>query len=157
MSFLIINADDYGMDACRDLGILLGIALGCVSSVSAVVTGEDRSVRKWSFYILKKMMRNKSIGRHVDLTSEELLSHKQEDLFDNFKPLYYDKRDFWRGATLNKLNMRSLERDVLDQINKLKNIFGFAPTHIDGHNHVQVASREIYLLFKNYPACYPDH
>jgi len=149
---LIVNADDFGLDNGRDLGILIGAVLGCITSVSVVVTTPPTIVRRTFYRILRFLNSRVSIGLHVDLTSARLFSAEGADgsglIQIEAGKEFGDKRDFWMAAHSGRLSHNRIQDEIKCQVRRFIDLFGGPPTHIDGHNHIQVASPEIWKIFR---------
>lgn len=74
---LIINADDFGIDVDRDLGIAFGVLAGNITSVSVVVTNGVSWFRKKLVHLIYTKA---SVGIHVNLTDNPLSKYLMEDL-----------------------------------------------------------------------------
>ena len=63
---LIINADDFGIDIDRDIGIAYGVIKGYITSVSVITTNKIGIIRKILINIIRKRA---SVGIHINLTT----------------------------------------------------------------------------------------
>ncbi len=122
MQNVIINADDYAMDAGVDGAILRLAETGAVTAASAMVLSprwpeSARSVRDAPPL---------SLGLHLDLTSPfadgEFAAQKLPALI--------------MRAHIGLLDRRKLRREVDRQLSLFESAFGAAPAFADGHQHV---------------------
>ena len=144
---VIINADDFGIDFDRDLGIFFAVLLGHVSSVSVVVTNKISCVQK----IMVRIMRKKiSVGLHVNLTDNPLIIFNADELcihkYDFSKPKY----NFWRNCLENNIITKKIESEIKAQFDTFVNEFGFIPNHLDGHNHCNIFNKKVNNIFVDY-------
>ena len=142
---VIINADDFGIDIDRDFGIFLGVIRGCITSVSVVVTNKIGLLRK----LMIKIMRTKaSIGIHINLTDDNLINYRANDIYYHCYHYKKTKYSFWRNAIENTININKIRKEIKCQLDKFYNNYNFFPEHIDGHNHCNIFNKEIEELFE---------
>lgn len=151
---LIVNADDFGIDIDRDIGIAYGVLKGYISSVSVVVTNKIGIIRK----LLIKLIRKKaSVGIHINLTDNPLTKYRMEELvFYNYD---YKKRKFcfWENAIKGTINIRNIRDEINEQLNKFIKKYKMFPSHIDGHNHCNIFNKDIEKIFENISNDYNIH
>ena len=75
---IIINADEFGIDYDRDIGILYGVLKGYITSVSVIVTNKVSFFRKILICIIR---RKASVGLHINLTDDPLTIYKADELY----------------------------------------------------------------------------
>ena len=151
---IIVNADDFGMDIDRDFGIFYGVLKGYISSVSVVTTNKIGVIRKILVYIMKKRA---SIGIHINLTDNPLIKYKMEELCKNFYDYDRKKFIFWKNAINNTIYMEKIKDEIEVQINKFVKKYKMIPNHIDGHNHCNIFSKEIEMIFEEVSNKYNIH
>lgn len=143
---VIINADDFGIDVDRDLGICYGVLKGYITSVSVIVTNDITPLRKFLVSIMKKKA---SVGIHINLTDDPLCKYQCSDLYTNYYHYSKNKYIFWRNAVENNIRINLVEMEMMAQLQKFIEGYGFAPEHIDGHNHCNIFHRDIQKIFEN--------
>lgn len=134
-SLLIVNADDYGHDrAATDLTIEC-FGRGELSSATAMVYMPD-SERAAALALEHDL----PTGLHINFT--EPFCHPDVPAGVKERQAEACRR---LGAHLRlyswtyDITVRSLVEDAIrDQAERFEELFGRAPTHVDGHNHVQV-------------------
>ena len=151
---IIINADDFGIDIDRDLGIFYGVIKGYVTSVSIIVTNKIGWFRKLLVCIMKKKA---SIGIHINLTDNPLLKYTMEELC--LKNYNYERRkfSFWRNSIDSTLNFKMIDEEINIKFEKFIKEYGFIPNHIDGHNHCNIFNKKVEELFENISIKYKIH
>jgi chitin disaccharide deacetylase len=136
MKYLIINADDFGADVCRNQGIAEAVDAGVVTSISVLVNGpafDDALARLPAW-----QRRGVSVGLHVNLSEGCPVG----------KGLYilpYEHGCFRGKSTTHKLLMQrgnaELEREVSLEIEAQIGLLvskNIRISHLDGHQHVHV-------------------
>src|SRR6187549_2673272 len=113
---LIINADDFGMSASVNRGIIKAHEGGVVTSASLMVRREAAS----DAALYTRTHPQLSVGLHVDLG--EWVCHDEE-----WRPLYV-------VAPLD--NRAAIERETTRQLTAFRELTGGNPTHVDSHQHV---------------------
>lgn len=142
---VIVNADDFGFDLDRDLGILYGVLKGYISSVSVVVTNKIGIFRK---IIIKIIKRRASVGIHINLTDNPLVKYNMKEFCNNDYKYEKSKFIFWRNAIEEKIKLQKIKEEILEQINIFEKKYHFIPEHIDGHNHCNIFNRNIEKIFE---------
>ncbi|MCK9197011.1 MAG: ChbG/HpnK family deacetylase [Syntrophales bacterium] len=136
MKYLIVNADDYGADVCRNQGIAKAVAAGVVTSISVLVNGlafDDALARLPAW-----QGRGVSVGLHVNLSEGYPVCKGLAVL--------PDEHGCFRGkSSTHKLLMQKgnqeLEREVAQEIEAQIGLLeskGIKIIHLDGHQHVHV-------------------
>lgn len=140
MKPLIVTADDYGMSAVIDEGILALIQAGRVSATSCMTLSP-----RWSQAARRldtAVQASAHLGVHLDLT--EFAQPRQ--------PL----RSVIVKAYLHRLDGEALKATVADQLDRFEQALGRAPDYVDGHQHVhqlpQVREALVAELVRRYPA-----
>lgn len=151
---LIVNADDFGLDLDRDLGIAYGVIRGYISSVSVIVTGNTGRLRK----SLIRMIRKKaSVGIHINLTDDPLIICRAEELCGVQYAYKRWKHNFWRNSIDGTIDVDKIGEEIDAQIKAFATAFGFLPEHIDGHNHCNIFSPMIAKRFESVASRYKIH
>lgn len=151
---VIINADDFGIDYDRDIGIFYGVLRGCITSVSVVVTNKIGRFRKILIAIIKKKA---SIGLHINLTDNPLIMYNASDLYAIEYNFSKTKYTFWKNALENNIFLDKIRNEIEKQTFKFINEYGFTPEHIDGHNHCNIFNKNINFLFERIANKYGVH
>lgn len=142
---LIVNADDFGLDLDRDLGIAYGVICGYISSVSVIVTGNIGRLRKGLIHMIRKKA---SVGIHINLTDDPLIMYRAEELCEVQYAYKRWKHNFWRNSLEGTINVDKIGEEIDAQIKTFAALFGFFPEHIDGHNHCNIFSPMIAERFE---------
>jgi predicted glycoside hydrolase/deacetylase ChbG (UPF0249 family) len=113
---LIVNADDFGLSAGVNAGIIAAHQNGIVTSASLMV----RQPAARQAAELAANHPELSVGLHIDLC---------EWIF---------REDTWHLAyeAVPMNDDAAIEREVLAQLNQFRALTGHIPTHLDSHQHV---------------------
>lgn len=122
MPLLHINADDFGLHADMDRGILACVDAGRVTGVSVAVNGQS-----FDSLAVRALAQRVQVGLHVTLVGESWLTLPKS--FKNWSTLVPWLA--WPG------HAAQLEREVRAQLAALQDA-GVAPTHVDSHQHVHM-------------------
>jgi chitin disaccharide deacetylase len=118
MRALIVNADDFGL--CREVneGVITAFDHGIVTSTSLMV----RQPAAEEAAVLAALRPALSVGLHVDLA--EWVPEGEYD---------------WvlRYQFVDVSNADAVTAEITHQLELFERMIGRAPTHIDGHQHVQ--------------------
>jgi len=114
--YLIVNADDFGLSAGVNRGIIECAERGILTSASLMV--RPPAAAEAAAYT--KQDRNMSIGLHVDL-GEWVLRNGQWEL------LY---------KVIDTEDANAVENEIIGQIEKFRRLAGQNPSHLDSHQHV---------------------
>jgi len=132
MKWLVVNADDAGLDSETDAAILRCAREGIVRSVSVVAGGPTAAN-----FVTKALHEGLDMGLHVNLTQGSAVAGRASTLTDSRGFFRGPKGDVWRRAVAGRLDPNEVRAEVLAQWQRLCDL-GAQPTHIDGHNHVHV-------------------
>jgi predicted glycoside hydrolase/deacetylase ChbG (UPF0249 family) len=113
---LIVNADDFGMSASVNRGIIIALEQGVATSASLMVRREAAP----DAAAYARRHGSVSVGLHVDL-GEWILRASQ------WEPLYI-------VVPLN--DSAAVAHEVARQLDIFRDIMGDTPTHLDSHQHV---------------------
>ncbi len=134
--YLIVNADDFGLDKNINLGIFESFNQGIVTSVSVVSNGGafDDAIG-----LVHKAGRKPGVGVHLSLISEKpvLPPGKIPSLIGKNGHFLSNFLDLARGIYLSKVNLSEIEKEAEAQITKVLE-YGITPTHIDGDRFVHL-------------------
>ncbi|HEX4034207.1 MAG TPA: ChbG/HpnK family deacetylase [Solirubrobacteraceae bacterium] len=129
---LIVNADDWGIDADTTAAIAQCLETGAVTSVSAMVymRGSDAAARL-------PLADSLSAGLHINLTEafnapgvDDAVSQRQARI------ARYLGGPSWRRWGLSPTLFREIERSIADQLGEFQRLYGRDPSHFDGHEHI---------------------
>lgn len=120
---LAIAADDFGLDAGIDRGVLQLAERGRLSAVSAMV-----GCARWP--ALRATLRpldaaDLDLGLHLDLTAQPLDVSLRRPL-----------RTLVAAAYARRLPETALRAEIEAQLDRFESVVGRAPDHVDGHQHV---------------------
>ena len=135
MRRLIVNADDFGLHAAVNRGILTAHTEGIVSSTSLMAGGAafDDAVR------IARHCPQLGVGVHLTLVGASPLLPVAEvsSLLDEAGDFYGSYplciKRFLRG----KIRLAEVERELAAQIDRVR-MAGIQPSHLDSHQHLHV-------------------
>lgn len=136
---LIINADDFGYCKQRNLGIIECFTSGHLTHASLMVNGFEAE-----HAANLAIEHNLPIGLHFNITEgHPVLPAEKVSTLLNTDGKFFGKTKFWSIAINNDLffNNIHIERELVAQIEKFKDLTGNYPTFINGHNHCHVVNR----------------
>jgi len=122
---LIVNADDFGLTAGVNAGILGAHRHGIVSSTTVLTTAAIDA--EWVSALRDSDL---GVGIHLNLTLGRPLS-RARSLVDADGRFVRDARHAAARA-----DAKDVEREVRAQIEKFVSLMRRAPTHLDTHHHV---------------------
>ena len=131
MRTVIVNADDFGLVPEIDEAVLRGHAAGLITSATLMPTGESAVAAA-----AIAAERGLGVGLHFTLTHGEPVGDRSRSLVGP------DGRFLKRGALFARALRRQVraddvERELEAQWSRVTQL-GVRPTHIDGHQHIQV-------------------
>lgn len=135
---VIICADDLGLSPAVNDGIIEAAANGRISAASAMVNlpSWPAAARSWRHFVLPGHgAPAPSLGLHLNLTMGPPLSDlRAVTVRDQLPPL-----GFWLRHAMGSIAMvAALQSEIEAQLDAFEAAIGHAPSHIDGHQHVQV-------------------
>ena len=137
---LIVCADDFGMNAGANRGILDLAALGRLSATSCLVDGP-------AFKAGATALRDTSLQKGLHLNFTDDLG--QPGLQMPLKPLI-------RSAFLYRLDTAQIRAQIVRQLDLYELIMGEAPDYVDGHLHVhqlpQIRDELLFEVVRRYGA-----
>jgi chitin disaccharide deacetylase len=129
---LIVNADDFGIDRKRNLGIVESARSGVVTSTSLLPT---HGLEKEDCSCLLRVFGGR-IGIHLNLTEGTPLSTGLRTLVDS-SGQFLGKQKAWTKALMRWFDPDEVEQELTSQIKQLQS-WGIIPDHIDSHNHIHI-------------------
>ncbi len=129
--FLVINADDAGLDPRLD-AVILELARGPLKSASVLTT--QKGFRQ---FVSRALDLGMGLGLHFDLTTGPALGGPYETLTDREGRFITPKEKVWERALAGDIDPAEVAREARLQWEALLEA-GVQPDHIDGHNHVHV-------------------
>ena len=135
MRRLIVNADDFGLHAAVNRGILTAHTEGIVSSTSLMAGGAafDDAVR------IAKQCPQLGVGVHLTLVGASPLLPVAEvsSLLDEAGDFYGSYPLFIKRFLRGKIRLAEVERELAAQIDRIR-MAGIQPSHLDSHQHLHV-------------------
>src|SRR3989338_1999287 len=123
MKAIIVNADDFGLDAAVNKGIMEAFSSGILSSATIMANcpGFEEAAA------FAKRNRRCSFGIHLNLTTGKPLTQWTQEM----------KKSFLKKAILGMANKESVYNELHAQISKALDA-KINLSHLDGHHHVHV-------------------
>ena len=135
MRRLIVNADDFGLHAAVNRGILAAHTEGIVSSASLMAGGAafDDAVR------IARHCPQLGVGVHLTLVGASPLLPVAEvsSLLDEAGDFYGSYPLFIKRFLRGKIRLAEVERELAAQIDRVR-MAGIQPSHLDSHQHLHV-------------------
>lgn len=125
--YVIINADDFGLSASVNQGIIEAHRAGVISSASVMTNMPGfRRALTWA-----RRTPTMGVGLHVNLTDRRPLSHPRSvrSLINPESGMFHSQYDTWKSE--------DIEREIQTQWYAFRTL-GHKPTHIDSHHHVHL-------------------
>lgn len=129
---VVFVADDLGIGAARNRGVLQAFQHGVVGRASLLANGE---AAREAVALLAAHGLLGAVGLHLNLTEGTPLSSLPAG-----SPLFRGKQAFWDAAARGVLNPAQVEGEVRAQLEWFEACVGAPPARIDGHQHCHVAS-----------------
>lgn len=133
--YLIVNADDFGIDEEINKGIAECFRSGIVTSTSIVANG---SAIEDALNLVKKN-KNIGVGVHLCLVGEKstLPREKIPSIVDDNNIFFKNYRHFFFNLCGNKINLSDVKMELKAQI-KIILDNGIVPTHLDSHQYLHL-------------------
>ena len=135
MRRLIVNADDFGLHAAVNRGILTAHTEGIVSSTSLMAGGAafDDAVR------IAKQCPQLGVGVHLTLVGASPLLPVAEvsSLLEEAGDFYGSYPLFIKRFLRGKIRLAEVKRELAAQIDRVR-MAGIQPSHLDSHQHLHV-------------------
>lgn len=145
----ILTADDYAMTAGVSRGIATLAAGRRISATSALVT-----LPRWSVDApaLRDLRGDVAVGLHLNLTLGAPTGPAPTLAPGGvFRPL----ADLIKATFTRRIDPREVRVEIRRQLDLFEAHVGFAPDHVDGHQHVQVLPAVRGALFDEIASRYP--
>ena len=130
---LLVVADDGGVDARRDHGILDVLDGGLVRNVAVLANGSHAE----SLAAGLRAFPGVSVVLHLNLTEGAPLAGPAPSLTGPDGEFLGDKRSFWDRAHGGGVDPADVAREAAAQVARLRE-WGLDPVGLNGHNHVHV-------------------
>ena len=135
MRRLIVNADDFGLHAAVNRGILTAHTEGIVSSTSLMAGGAafDDAVR------IARHCPQLGVGVHLTLVGASPLLPVAEvsSLLEEAGDFYGSYPLFIKRFLRGKIRLAEVKRELAAQIDRVR-MAGIQPSHLDSHQHLHV-------------------
>jgi hopanoid biosynthesis associated protein HpnK len=132
---LIVNADDFGLTAGVNRGILQAFQDGIVTSASLLVTGHafDEAVA------LARQNPKLDVGLHLALVEERAVLGRDAlpTLVDETGRFPRTSAEFIRRAVLRRISWQEVEREIAAQIALFQKT-GLGLSHLNSHQHLHM-------------------
>jgi hopanoid biosynthesis associated protein HpnK len=132
---LIVNADDFGLTAGVNRGILQAFQDGIVTSASLLVTGHafDEAVA------LARQNPKLDVGLHLALVEERAVLGRDAlpTLVDETGRFPRTSAEFIRRAVLRRISWQEVEREIAAQIALFQKT-GLRMSHLNSHQHLHM-------------------
>ncbi len=132
---LIVNADDLGLTAGVNRGILRAFQEGIVTSASLLVTGSafEEAVN------LARENPELDVGLHVTLVEERAVLGREAlpTLVDETGRFPRTSGEFFRRAFLGRISWDEVEREIAAQIARFQKT-GLRLSHLNSHQHLHM-------------------
>ena len=136
MRLLIVNADDFGLNAAATDGVMQCFLAGAVTSTSLMVNAPDAERAA----VLASRYPALAVGLHFNLTWGRPLSDpaRVPALLDQTGG-FCDRATLMRRALLGCLPQSQVDLEFQSQLARLREL-GINPSHFDSHQHVHAAT-----------------
>lgn len=137
---LIINADDFGLTAGVNEGIIESFKNGVVTSTTLMVNQPNRD----EAIALAKDNPKLGVGLHLTfdkgkaLSGVSSLTDEHGNLKNIVKLLEQDTKE------------EDFYKEIITQYKEFKKLMGKEPTHIDSHHHIHIRNPKAFLAMKNF-------
>lgn len=129
---LIVNADDLGQQAERDVAILRLHRLGAISSATLVVNGRGATDAA-----TQAISQGLPLGLHLNLSDGPAVhGHSSLTVADG---QLRGKSGLREALARDDIAAVDLDAEILAQLARFQTLTGQMPTHLDGHHHCHVA------------------
>jgi chitin disaccharide deacetylase len=132
---LIVNADDLGLTAGVNRGILRAFQDGIVTSASLLVTGSAFG----DAVALARLNPELEVGLHLALVEEQAVLGREAlpTLVDETGRLPRTSGEFFRRAFRKRINWDEVEREIAAQIGLFQKT-GLRFSHLNSHQHLHM-------------------
>jgi predicted glycoside hydrolase/deacetylase ChbG (UPF0249 family) len=129
---LIINADDWGLDAPTTEAIRRCFVAGAVTSASAMafMAGSEGAARVAADLEIP-------VGLHINLTEPFTAVDLDEEVrARQARTAAYFGGPGWRRWGVSRALFPEIEICIAEQLTEFRRLYGREPTHFDGHEHI---------------------
>lgn len=144
MARIIINSDDYGLNASTNDAIIFAFQNQLISSTTTLVNYPEGLIDGQA-KLQKNNIKLSSVGIHLNLTTGKPLTEAIS------KNIHFCENGFFHSRArekpilfLNKKSQVDVQLELEAQILRFIEIMGRVPAHIDGHHHIHTE----YAIFK---------
>ncbi len=135
MKYLIVNADDYGLDECINQAVILAYRQGIVTSTTILANGD-------AFHSGIKSLRENSglgVGVHLTLVNGNPLSRPEEipTLINGEGKFFNSYQEFIPRFLSGKIKLKEIRTEWAKQISRVREQ-GIPIDHLDSHQHLHV-------------------
>lgn len=143
MKRLIVNADDFGLAASVNSGIIDAFRDGILTGASLLANGPAFEEAAY----LSSQFPQLSVGVHLNVSQGKPVSPpaRISTLVDAQGELHLSPLQLWAGIVTGQVDLRHIQAEFRAQIMKVIES-GVAATHLDGHLHVHVLPQLTPLL-----------
>lgn len=132
--FLIVNADDFGLNSNVNQAVLRGFSAGCLTSTSLMAVGPDKSFKE-AIAILQEH-KGLDSGIHLVLCSDSLSRYKPLSSKIKFTQNgYFYPNSKWMKIFISGKYICQIKDELRCQIEKILKT-GIKPSHLDSHYYV---------------------
>ncbi|MBI3269054.1 MAG: ChbG/HpnK family deacetylase [Planctomycetes bacterium] len=142
---LVVNADDAGVDAARNEGIIEAFERGLVRSASALVNFPAFD----EIAAFARARHDFGLGLHFNLSEGTPLASGHRTLVGS-DGRFQGKEEFWRLAEAGELEPEEVAAELAAQWARFL-ASGLTPTHLDGHHHAHVSPPAVAALAEAAP------
>lgn len=129
---LIINADDFGLNASATHAIVETHLAGNVTSTTLMVNTPYTQ----EAVALAKTLPKLGVGLHFNLTwGEPISSPSTVPTLVDQRGRFYSRQALAKRIFMNRVAQQDVERELHAQFARMKTL-GLSPTHLDSHQHV---------------------
>lgn len=150
MKYIILCADDYGLNASISQGILDLLQQQRLTAVSCMSTAPS-----WQQYapLLKPFENKVDLGLHLNFTEGKPLA----DLYlKRYGETFFSLSQLLIRASLGQLDPEAIEQECELQLTHFVQTLGFLPNFIDGHQHIHQLPVIREALLRIYAKYFPD-
>lgn len=127
---IVLGADDYGQAEAVSRGIIDLILAGRLTATSSLVNGSDWPTQaRW----LAPCRSHADLGLHLNLTQGSPLSPAFHAVYGKHFP---SLGRLLMQASLGRLSVAVVAAELQAQLQAFKDVLGFFPAYLDGHQHV---------------------
>jgi chitin disaccharide deacetylase len=130
---LIVNADDFGLTAGVNRGIIEGSRAGIVTSATIMANASAHQEAA----ALARANSNLHTGCHVVLIDGQPITSGAQSLINGTHKFRSSLKEFARAALGKKLSAGEIQKEAEAQITRIQSA-GITVTHVDSHKHTHI-------------------